>query len=67
MGSKRKIYYGAMEEEAIRGPDKKISSCIFIETLTKEYALELRTMLQKIFPKAVIGVCSLLCERQSID
>jgi hypothetical protein len=56
-----------MEEEAIRGPDKKTSSCIFIEILRKEYALELRTMLQKNFPKATIGVYGLLCERQSID
>jgi hypothetical protein len=66
-GANEKSDNGAMEEEAIRGPDKKISSCIFIENLRKEYALELRTTLQKDFPEAIIGVYGLLRERQSID
>lgn len=54
---------GAMAEESIRGRDKKISSCFFIETLRREQAMNLAEQLHKQFPDIAIGVYDLICER----
>ena len=52
-----------MTEEGIRGPDKKISSCLFIETLRKEYAVSIAEKFQRQFCDMTINVYDLLCER----
>ena len=54
---------GAMAEESIRGRDKKISSCIFIETLRREQAMSLAEQFHKQFTDIAIGVYRLICER----
>ena len=52
-----------MAEESIRGRDKKISSCLFIETLRREQALNLAEQIRKQFSDMAIGVYDLICER----
>ena len=52
-----------MTEEGIRGPDKKISSCLFIETLRKEHAVSIAEKFQRQFRDMTINVYDLLCER----
>jgi hypothetical protein len=54
---------GAMAEESIRGRDKKIPSCLFIETLRREQAMNLAEHFQKQFSDMAIGVYDLICER----
>ena len=54
---------GAMAEESIRGRDKKISSCLFIETLRREQAMNLAEQFDKQFPDIASGVYDLICER----
>ena len=52
-----------MAEESIRGPDKKIASCLFIETLRREHAVNIAEKFREQFHDMTINVYDLLCER----
>jgi hypothetical protein len=56
---------GAMAEEAIRGPDAKIVSCLLLEFLRDPDAMAARGRLKGDFSDGNIGVYRLLCERGS--
>ena len=50
------------EEERLRGGDKKIEACLYVETLRIEDAERIGGMLARQFPAAAVGVYRLLCE-----
>lgn len=50
------------EEERLRGGDKKIEACLYIETLRVEEAERVGASLSQRFSSAEIGVYRLLCE-----
>jgi hypothetical protein len=50
------------EEERLRGGDRKIEACLYIETLREADAVALSAMLSDRFPSAATGVYRLLCE-----
>ena len=50
------------EEERLRGGDRKISTCLLIETLRPTDAEEMARKLKARFPAATSGVYRLLCE-----
>ena len=53
------------EEERLRGGDRKIEACLFIETLREGDAAKIAAMLSRQFPSATVGVYRLLCEISS--
>ena len=57
---------GAMAEEAIRGPDAKIASCLLLEFLRDSDAMEAADQLKSAFGDGNIGVYRLLCERAAV-
>jgi hypothetical protein len=50
------------EEERLRGGDRKIEACLYIETLRVTEAETLASALARKFPSATVGVYRLLCE-----
>jgi hypothetical protein len=54
---------GAMAEEAIRGPDAKIGSCLLLEFLRDPDAMAARDHLASRLSQGNVGVYRLLCER----
>jgi hypothetical protein len=50
------------EEERLRGGDRKIEACLYIETLREKEAAALSVMLSDRFPSATAGAYRLLCE-----
>ena len=50
------------EEERLRGGDKKIEACLYVETLRVAEAEKIGEALSRRFPAAAIGVYRLLCE-----
>jgi hypothetical protein len=54
---------GAMAEEAIRGPDAKIGSCLLVEFLRDPDAMEARDQLAPRLGEGNVGIYRLLCER----
>jgi hypothetical protein len=54
---------GAMAEEAIRGPDAKIASCLLLEFLRDPDALAAAEPLRQSLGEGNVGVYRLLCER----
>ena len=50
------------EEERLRGGDRKIEACLYVETLRAEDAGKIAGTLSARFPLAEIGVYRLLCE-----
>ena len=50
------------EEERLRGGDRKIETCLFVETLRVAEAETTAAALSGQFPSATIGVYRLLCE-----
>ena len=50
------------EEERLRGGDRKIETCLFVETLRTIEAENIAKALANQFPQAAIGVYRLLCE-----
>jgi len=50
------------EEERLRGGDRKIAACLFVETLRASDAETIANTLAKDFPRATPGVYRLLCE-----
>jgi hypothetical protein len=54
---------GPMAEEAIRGPDAKIGSCLLLEFLRDPDAMAARDHLASRFSEGNVGVYRLLCER----
>ena len=50
------------EEERLRGGDRKIDACLYIETLREREAAALSATLLDRFPSAMIGVYRFLCE-----
>jgi hypothetical protein len=54
---------GAMAEEAIRGPDAKIASCLLLEFLRDPDAMAAADRLKAVFGDGNLGVYRLLCER----
>ena len=50
------------EEERLRGGDRKIVACLYVEVLRLEDAEKLGGRLSKKFPSAAVGVYRLLCE-----
>ena len=50
------------EEERLRGGDRKIETCLFVETLRVAEAENTAAALSGQFPNATIGVYRLLCE-----
>jgi hypothetical protein len=50
------------EEERLRGGDKKIVACLYVETLRVEDAKAIAGMLGGRFPAAEIGAYRLLCQ-----
>jgi hypothetical protein len=58
---------GAMAEEAIRGPDAKIVSCLFLEFLRDPDAQAAADQLKPIFGGGNFGIYRLLCERGRTD
>ena len=58
---------GAMAEEAIRGPDAKIASCLLLEFLRDPDAQAAVDQLRPILEGGNIGVYRLLCERVRAD
>ena len=50
------------EEERLRGGDRKIEACLYIETLRVAEAEKLAGALARKFPLAAVGVYRLLCE-----
>jgi hypothetical protein len=53
------------EEERLRGGDKKIEACLYVETLRIEDAEKIGGGLSQKFPSAAVGVYRLLCEIRS--
>ena len=58
---------GAMAEEAIRGPDAKIASCLLLEFLRDPDAQAAANQLRPVFGEGNFGVYRLLCERGRTD
>jgi hypothetical protein len=50
------------EEERLRGGDRKIAACLYVEALRIEDAEKMAGALRASFPSADIGVYRLLCE-----
>jgi hypothetical protein len=50
------------EEERLRGGDRRIESCLYVETLREREAVALSATLSNRFPAAATGVYRLLCE-----
>jgi hypothetical protein len=50
------------EEERLRGGDRKIEACLFVETLRVAEAEKIAATLSGQFPSATVGVYRLLCE-----
>jgi hypothetical protein len=50
------------EEERLRGGDKKIAGCLYVETLRVEDAEKIAGLLSRQFPAATVGAYRLLCE-----
>jgi hypothetical protein len=50
------------EEEKLRGGDRKIEACLYVETLRQADAEKIAHGLSSRFPQATIGVYRLLCE-----
>jgi len=50
------------EEERLRGGDRKIEACLFVETLRLAAAERIAVALTEEFPQAAAGVYRLLCE-----
>jgi hypothetical protein len=50
------------EEERLRGGDKKIEACLYVETLRIEDAERIGAVLARQFSSAELGVYRLLCE-----
>jgi hypothetical protein len=50
------------EEERLRGGDRKIAACLYIETLRLAEADKIAGALSEKFPAAAAGVYRLLCE-----
>ena len=50
------------EEERLRGGDRKIEACLYIETLRVTEAEKIAGPLTEKFPAAAVGVYRLLCE-----
>jgi hypothetical protein len=50
------------EEERLRGGDRKIETCLYVETLRVAEAETIATALARAFPAAATGVYRLLCE-----
>jgi len=50
------------EEERLRGGDRKIEACLYVETLRVTEAEKIAGALSEEFPAAAIGVYRLLCE-----
>jgi hypothetical protein len=50
------------EEERLRGGDRKIEACLFVETLRVAEAEKIAGMLSRQYPAATIGVYRLLCD-----
>jgi hypothetical protein len=55
------------EEERLRGGDKKIAGCLYVETLRVAEAETIAKTLAGRFPQAAAGVYRLLCEIRSKD
>ena len=58
---------GAMAEEAIRGPDAKIASCLLLEFLRDPDAQAAADRLKPALPNGNFGIYRLLCERGRTD
>jgi hypothetical protein len=54
------------EEERLRGGDKKIEACHYVETLRVEDAEKIAGMLSRQFSSATVGAYRLLCEIRPI-
>jgi hypothetical protein len=54
------------EEERLRGGDKKIAGCLYVETLRAAEAETIAGALSRQFPAATVGVYRLLCEIGSL-
>jgi hypothetical protein len=52
------------EEERLRGGDKKIACCLYVETLREADAKTISGRLSESFPDATAGAYRLLCEIQ---
>jgi hypothetical protein len=50
------------EEERLRGGDRKIAACLYVETLRQMEAEKIGQALSRRFPGAAAGVYRLLCE-----
>ena len=50
------------EEERLRGGDRKIEACLYVETLRVTEAEKIAGALSETFPAAATGVYRLLCE-----
>jgi hypothetical protein len=50
------------EEERLRGGDRKIEACLYVETLRATEAEKIAGALSEKFPAAAVGVYRLLCE-----
>ena len=50
------------EEERLRGGDRKIEACLYVETLRVTEAEKIAGALAGKFPAAAVGVYRLLCE-----
>jgi hypothetical protein len=50
------------EEERLRGGDRKIEACLYVETLRVTEAEKIAAGLSEKFPAATVGVYRLLCE-----
>jgi hypothetical protein len=50
------------QEERLRGGDKKIAGCLFVETLREMDAKRIASALSGQYPAATLGVYRLLCE-----
>ncbi|MSP44431.1 MAG: hypothetical protein EXQ83_00845 [Xanthobacteraceae bacterium] len=50
------------EEERLRGGDRKIAACLYVETLRVAEAEKVASELSSRYPAAVVGVYRLLCE-----
>ena len=50
------------EEERLRGGDRKIKACLYVETLRVEDASRIAGILSGRFPSAAVGAYRLLCE-----
>jgi hypothetical protein len=50
------------EEERLRGGDKKITACLYVETLREGDAKAIADTLSRQYPDATASVYRLLCE-----